>query len=110
MSSARRIDPGNPACSDIAVMIAHMSAMSSVPMPIHRHVKIHHNKVPRVPKIPPPERIGDPSIHVCIIRRRSIVGDNRRALIIVIVINDGRFGIIRPRYGAALLDRRTGSD
>jgi hypothetical protein len=36
-------------------------------------IKVHEDKKPGIPGIPPPERIGHPGIEVRIIRRRRII-------------------------------------
>jgi hypothetical protein len=84
-------------------MIADVYRISSVPIPIP-YMKIDQHIVSGVPVTPPPEGIRDPRIHVSIIGRRSIVGDHRRALIIVIIIYNRSSRIIRCRSGTALRD------
>jgi hypothetical protein len=61
---------------------------------ISPHVKVEKDIESRVPVIPPPKRIGNIRIHVCVIGRRGVVGDYRRSLIIVIIIDNGGFGSI----------------
>jgi hypothetical protein len=58
------------------------------------HVKVEKDIESWVPVIPPPKRIRDIRIHVCIIGRRRVVGDYRRSFIIVIIIDNGGFGSI----------------
>jgi hypothetical protein len=54
-------------------------------------VKVMKAEEPGEPKSGPPERIGDPGIHVIIIRGRGVVSNNRRSLVVVVVID--HFGV-----------------
>jgi hypothetical protein len=50
-------------------------------------VKVMKAEEPGEPESGPPDRIGDPVIHVIIIRGRGVVSNNRRSLVVVVVID-----------------------
>jgi hypothetical protein len=72
-----------------------------MPMPMNRSMEIMENKEPREIKPGTPEWAGDPCIHVIIIPWRGIIGDNRRALGIVIIIDFGGCRVLRGGRGWA---------
>jgi hypothetical protein len=62
--------------------------MMVVTMPVNYDAEVCKDKESREPEVPPPERIRDPGVQIGIIRRRCIVRDYRRTLVIVIVVYD----------------------
>ncbi len=75
----------------MSVIVSIMSMMVAMP------VKVSQNKEPWEPEVPPPERIRNPRVQICVVRRRCIICDNRRPLIIIIIVGDIRFRIGRRR-------------
>jgi hypothetical protein len=71
------------------------------PMPMNMSMKIMENKEPREIKPGVPEWAGDPGVQVIIIPGRGIIGDDRRALGVVIVIDFGRRHVLRNCRGWA---------
>jgi hypothetical protein len=74
-------------------MITDMPVVMSIVM--HTHVEVHQDEETGEPIIPPPKRIGHPGIQICIIRRRGIVGNHRRALVRIITVHSFGVGILR---------------
>lgn len=73
----------------VSIMMSIMSMMMAMP------VKVSQYKEPRKPEVPPPKRIRNPRVQICIVRRRCIICDNRRPLIIIVIVGDIRFRIGR---------------
>jgi len=71
-----------------------LKTMVSV-MAVDSDVKIQQDEEPREPEIPPPKWIRNPAVQVCVIRWRSIIGDRRRSLIVVVVVYGCRIRILR---------------
>jgi len=108
MRSVRGVDPGHGACSGVAEMITDKFAVPVMPMVVammYADIKICQHKKSGKPEIPPPERIRHPAVEVCIIGRRSIVGNDRRSLFVIIIVYDSGVGIIRSRIFAGVLTR-----
>lgn len=77
------------------VMAIMMTVMVSVMMSVVAYVEVGQHKEAREPKIPPPKRIRDPAIKVCIIRRRRIIRYHRGPLVIIVIGDYLGFRIIR---------------
>jgi hypothetical protein len=77
-----------------------------------RSMKVMQTEEARKEKSTPPEWIGNPGIHVIIVPRWRVIADNRRAFLIIIIINDCRFGVRRAcwRLVLGILPRRIGQD
>jgi hypothetical protein len=90
--------------ADSSPVVAAMVPMSMVvPMSMNPYVKICQDKKTRKPIIPPPKRIRDPRVEICIIRRRSIVGNHRWTLAGIIIADTCGVGIL----GAGRIPRVT---
>jgi hypothetical protein len=72
-----------------------------MPMPMNMSMEIMENKEPREIKPGVPERAGDPGIQVIIIPGRGVIGDDRRAFGIVIIIDFGGCRVLRGCRGWA---------
>jgi hypothetical protein len=70
-------------------------------MPMNRSMEIMENKEPREIKPGVPEGAGDPGVQVIIIPGRGIIGDDRRAFGIVIMIDFGGRDVLRGCRGWA---------
>ena len=88
------INPEHP------VMIEIIKMVRDEPGPVvkvERSMEIVQNEESRKPEVGPPERIWDPRIEIIVIRRRGIICNYGRALIIIVVVYDGSFGILSAR-------------
>jgi hypothetical protein len=65
-------------------------------------MKIMENIEPREVEPGVPEWAGDPGIQVIVIPGRGIIGDNRRAFSIVIIIDHGRCRVLRSCRGRSI--------
>ena len=65
-----------------------LNTMVSV-MAVDSDVKVEQDKEPREPEIPPPKRIRNPRVEVCVIRRRRVISYHGRTLIGIIVVYNG---------------------
>lgn len=74
--------------------------MSVVPVSIMMDsMKVVENKVSREVEPGVPEWTGDPAIHIIIIPWRRIIGDNRRAFGIIVIVDHTGFSILRSGRG-----------
>src|SRR5512142_3007664 len=90
--------------ADSSPVVAVMVSMGMVvPMAMYPYVEICQDKKTREPIIPPPKRIRDPSVEICIIRRRGIVGNHRGTLASIIIADTRGVGIL----GAGRIPRVT---
>ena len=92
MESIYGVDSENPVMSEIIEMIRDEYNPFVYD---DRSVEVIQNEKAGKPKIEPPKRIWNPGIKIVVIRRRSIVRDYRRSLIIIIVVYYSRVGVIR---------------
>jgi hypothetical protein len=79
---SKGIYPENPVMSGIIEMIG--DELGSI-AEVYNSVEVIQNEISGGPEIILPERIGDPRIKVIVIRRRSVVGDYWRPLVVIIV-------------------------
>lgn len=86
-----------------AIMVPAAAIMSAVVPTMVMPVKVCQDKETREPIIPPPKRIRDPSVEICIIRRRGIVGNHRGTLASIIIADTRGVGIL----GAGRIPRVT---
>jgi hypothetical protein len=70
-------------------------------MPMNVSMEIMENKVPREIEPGVPEWAGDPGVQVIIIPGRRVIGDDRRAFGIVIIIDFGGCRVLRGSRGWA---------
>ena len=81
-----------------------MPVMIPMPVvPVESYIEVPQHKEPREPEVPPPKWIWDPAIQVCKIRRRGIVSDDGRSLVVIVIVNHFSVRIIR---GSRLVRRR----
>jgi hypothetical protein len=81
--------------ADRPTVVAVMVPMSMVvSMAMNPYVKICQDKKTREPIIPPPKRIRDPRVEICIIRRRGIVGNHRGTLARIIIADTRGVGVL----------------
>jgi hypothetical protein len=66
-----------------------------MPMSMNSSMEIMENKEPREIKTGVPEWAGDPGVQVIIIPGRGVIGDDRRAFGIVIIIDFGGCRVLR---------------
>ena len=83
MKSVNWVDPVNPVMTEIIEMIR--NEFRPV-MEMKRSVEIVEDEKSWEPEICPPKRIRDPRVQIIVIRRRSIISDYRRTLIVIIVV------------------------
>lgn len=63
-----------------------MSSMPPVVAP-DEYVEAVEHKVASEPGVPPPERPGNPGVHIGVIPGGNVIGDNRRTVFIVVGID-----------------------
>jgi hypothetical protein len=79
-----RINGIYPVAPVVAIMIGNEARPT---VSINGPVEIVENEESGEPKPRVPERVRDPGIHVGIIRRGRVISDDRRPLIIIVVVD-----------------------
>lgn len=79
-------------------MIRHGFPMVAVVVPMsvitHMHVKVCQNKETREPIIPPPKRVRDPRIKICIIGRRGVISNHGGSFAGIIIVYKRGVGVL----------------
>jgi len=96
--SSRRVNRIDPSGSVVSLMIGDDMGM---PITMDSSMEIMENKEPREIKPGVPEWARDPRVQVIIIPGRGIIGDDRRAFGIVIIIDFGGRRVLRGGWGRA---------
>jgi hypothetical protein len=73
----------------IILVVMKISVTMEMFMSVNMDIKIRQHEKPRKPETRPPERVRDPSVQICVGRRRGIISDYGGAFLIVVIVYNG---------------------